>query len=119
MVQKSNQKHQQSKERQKETQLPEAARNEPKKVELAERSKTVTATNETRKDELAHQPQTASKEVKKNEAVNYWPRQLIVRKDESSRGKLILLAALKVNRETNKTRTETTKKRRLAQAPRG
>ena len=38
-------------ERQKETQLPEAARNEPKKVELAERSKTVTATNETRKDE--------------------------------------------------------------------
>lgn len=56
--------------------------------------------------------------MKKNEAVNYWPRQLIVRKDESSRGKLILSAALKVNTETNKTRTETTKKRRLAQAPR-
>ena len=118
MVQKSNQKHQQSKETQKETQLPEAARNEPKKVELAERSKTVTATNEARKDELAERPETASKEVKKNEAVNYWPRQLIVRKDESSRGKLILSAALKVNTETNKTRTETTKKRRLAQAPR-
>ena len=105
-------------ERQKETQLPEAGRNEPKKVELAERSKTVTATNETRRDELAQRPETASKEVKKNEAVNYWPRQLIVRKDESSRGKLILSEALKVNRETNKTRTETTKKRRLAQAPR-
>ena len=105
-------------ERQKETQLPEAARNELKKVELAERSKTVTATNEARKDELAERPETASKEVKKNEAVNYWPRQLIVRKDESSRGKLILSAALKVNTETNKTRTETTKKRRLAQAPR-
>ena len=99
------------------TQLPETATaNETKKGKLAQQPKT--ATNKTRKDELVQRPATATKEVKKNEAVKFWPRQLILRKDESSRAKLILSAALKVNRETNKTRTETTQKRPLAQAPR-
>ena len=61
MVEKSNQKHQQSKETQKETQKDRKKHSyqrqqgtNQKKVELAERSKTqetVTATNETRKDE--------------------------------------------------------------------
>ena len=63
---------------------------------------------ETKKGEATQRPQVAT-ECKKSEETNFLPRELNVRKDETSRGMMMVSAALKVTKQTENNK-ETVRK---------